>query len=50
MAAYPTITACITSAAVEMKSVKGLLEELEKLKADNAQLSEWISWGKYSVR
>jgi len=33
-----------------MSDITGLLEELEELKVENAKLTEWVSWGKYSAK
>ena len=38
----------LAKAEIQIKDIEGLLSELDSLKAENAQLREWISWGKYS--
>jgi hypothetical protein len=35
---------------ITIKDIVGLATEIEALKAENAQLREWLSWGKYSAR
>lgn len=35
---------------LHMSDITGLLAELEELKAENAKLTEWVSWGKYSAK
>lgn len=38
------------SVEIQIQDIKGLRDELVKLKSENAQLREWLSWGKYSAR
>ena len=35
---------------IDIKIIGGLQEELDRLRAENAQLREWVSYGKYSAK
>lgn len=40
----------LSAAAIQINYIDGLREELDAIKAENAKLLEWLSYGKYSAK